>query len=294
MKRDTAYQRDTLLGPIVRDYLRYLEPRKQPRTIDSYEETLRWLCQDFPGTTAEEFTPQDLSDWIDLRWGHMQPATQRQRTACVRVFFQWASDYDRIEGKSPARQLDPPPLRTSQSRRRRAVPAQDMLTLIDSQPDLADRIAIQLLGRSAFRRDEMRLFQLKHFTPETGYLLVAHGKGGKIRSIPATDRLKADLGQYLTWEGHDPEEYLLHPWNRSQQPYAASSMPYWWEKRLKQAGLEDILMHELRYTAATRLYEATKDLVGVQRYLGHTDPKVTTRYLDLAPEGLEQAVAGLE
>lgn len=291
MKTDTAYQRDTLLGPDVRAFLTYLKPRRQPRTLDSYEEALRYLCLDFPGTKIAEFTTTDLGTWIDRKWGHMKPATQRQRTAAIRSFFKWASDFDVLDGKSPARQLEPPPLRTDQDKQRRALSPDEMEQLIEMQPDLHDRIAIQLLGKLGMRRNELRRFQLKHYNAETGYLLVAHGKGGKTRSIPVTPRLRADL--YLYVSSHEPDEYLLGP-HKAEKAYADTSMPYWWEARLKAAGLEDIVMHELRYTAATRLYEATKDLVLVQRFLGHTNPKITEGYLDLSVDGLETAMAGIE
>lgn len=38
-------------------------------------------------------------------------------------------------------------------------------------------------------------------------------------------------------------------------------------------------LHSLRHTAAVRLYTATRDVLAVQRFLGHTTLAVTTRYL---------------
>jgi DNA-binding NarL/FixJ family response regulator len=44
---------------------------------------------------------------------------------------------------------------------------------------------------------------------------------------------------------------------------------------LKRPGVSG---HALRHTAATLAYKHTRDLRGVQEMLGHSDPKVTTRY----------------
>jgi len=46
--------------------------------------------------------------------------------------------------------------------------------------------------------------------------------------------------------------------------------------------------HVLRHTFATRYYRQTRDLAGLQRLLGHADPKTTMVYVDDSPAERER------
>ena len=46
--------------------------------------------------------------------------------------------------------------------------------------------------------------------------------------------------------------------------------------------------HVLRHTFATRYYRQTRDLAGLQRLLGHADPKTTMVYVDDSPADRER------
>jgi len=46
--------------------------------------------------------------------------------------------------------------------------------------------------------------------------------------------------------------------------------------------------HVLRHTFATRYYRDTHDLAGLQRLLGHADPKTTMVYVDDSPADRER------
>lgn len=58
-------------------------------------------------------------------------------------------------------------------------------------------------------------------------------------------------------------------------------------------GEPSVSTHSLRKTFATRLYAETKDLVAVQRILGHADPRETVRYLGLDRRACSDAVRGM-
>ena len=66
-------------------------------------------------------------------------------------------------------------------------------------PTLRDQIGAQLLGRLAFRRNELRLIQIGDFDLTRATVRI-HGKGGKIAIIPLGFKaLKRDLEVYLVW-----------------------------------------------------------------------------------------------
>ena len=94
--------------------------------------------------------------------------------------------------------------------------------LRDAQPSLRDQIAVQLLGRLALRRNELRLLKVGDFDMGRGTVRV-HGKGGKIAVLPLGFKtLKRDLEVYLV--GRGASEYLLYPKDDTTHPMNPASV----------------------------------------------------------------------
>lgn len=64
---------------------------------------------------------------------------------------------------------------------------------------------------------------------------------------------------------------------------------YSWNTARKQAGLEDVRMHDLRHSFASFLVNAGRSLYEVQKLLGHTQIKTTQRYAHLSHDSLLSA-----
>lgn len=67
-----------------------------------------------------------------------------------------------------------------------------------------------------------------------------------------------------------------------------------WETAVKVADLEDVRLHDLRHTFASRLVQRGVTLLAVSQLLGRKSVKMTTRYAHLAPSDLKDAVAKLD
>ena len=63
-----------------------------------------------------------------------------------------------------------------------------------------------------------------------------------------------------------------------------------WKSVLKEAGLEDVRIHDLRHTHASHLVSSGLSLSVVRKLLGHTQVSTTDRYAHLADEPLRDAV----
>lgn len=61
----------------------------------------------------------------------------------------------------------------------------------------------------------------------------------------------------------------------------------------RDAGVEDFSFHDLRHTYASQLRMNGADLHDIQKLLGHSDMRMTTRYAHLSPEHLATAAARL-
>jgi site-specific recombinase XerD len=178
--KDKSY-RATPIGGEVGRFLRSLRwSDVSENTILSYETTLARLSYDFAHLgSLGELTTEMLRDFLDEHWGDSSPATRRQRLAAVKSFFRWAVE-ERGVGDNPIEKVKAP---EGKSVERQAY-APDMIdALRDAQPSLRDQIAVQLLGRLALRRNELRLLRVGDFDLSRGTVRV-HGKGGKIVVLP--------------------------------------------------------------------------------------------------------------
>jgi len=152
---------------------------------------------------------------------------------------------------------------------------------------------VQLLGRLALRRNELRLLNVGDFDMGRGTVRV-HGKGGKIAVLPLGFKtLKRDLEVYLV--GRGAGEYLLYPKDDTTHPMNPASVHDWFKRCLKLAGLPPtIKMHALRHSAADNLWRETGNLTMAQTLLRHESPATTAQYLHPTRADLEAALEALE
>jgi site-specific recombinase XerD len=252
--RDKSYRVSPVGGEVGR-YLRALRwSDKAQNTLDTYEIVLARLAVDFAHYEGlDEFDTETLRDFLDEHWGEASAATRANRLAVVRSFFTWAFDEGRVQ-VNPTSVIKAP--KVSRSSERHAYKPDLIHTLIVAQPNLRDQIALQLLGRLALRKNELRLLRLRDFDLVRGTVLV-HGKGNKQVVMPlGFAQLKADLELYLV--GRDLDEYLLYPRSRRLEPMDPATEHRWFKACLRRAGLpETVKIHELRHSAADNLWRST-------------------------------------
>jgi integrase len=288
--KDKTY-RSSFVGGEVGRFLRSMRwSDRTQNSLDTYEIVLSRLSLDFAHfTSLDQFTTDGVRDFLDEHWGDAAPATRRNRLAIVKSFFRFCVD-ERGLASNPADKIKPPPKANVE----RQAYAPDVIdALRDAQEKLRDQIAVQLLGRLALRKNELRLLRLGDFDLGRGTVKV-HGKGGKVVVLPLGFKaLKGDLEVSLV--GRDPGEYLLHPRHNPMQPMDPSTEHYWFKGCLKRAGLpETMKLHELRHSAADNLWRKTGNLTMAQQLLRHESPATTAGYLHPTRDDLEAALQGLE
>ena len=282
--------RSTPVGGEIGRFLRTMRwADKAQNSIDTYEIVLARLAYDFAHFQAlSEFTTETLRDFLDEHWGESAPATRRNRLAILKSFFRWAVE-ERGLGGSPAEKIKPP---KQHSVERQAYSVDVIETLRREQPSLRDQIAIQLLGRLALRKNELRLLRVSDFDLGRGNFTV-HGKGGKVVIMPiAFEDLKSDLHLHLL--SRDPAEYLLYPKADPSRPLDPASMHRWFKRCLERAGLPTtIKLHELRHSAADNLWRSSGNLLLAQQLLRHSSVATTQAYLHPIRDDLADALAHL-
>ena len=62
-----------------------------------------------------------------------------------------------------------------------------------------------------------------------------------------------------------------------------------WHRARKEAGLDDVRLHDLRHTVASQAVARGVPLSTVARMLGHADPRMTLRYAHVGDRDLQAA-----
>lgn len=115
-------------------------------------------------------------------------------------------------------------------------------------------------------------------------------KGGRTRYVPMTPDVVKEL------QSHNHERGPLVFCDFEGRVLVRHRVVRALEVRLQMIGLGERCMgwHDLRHTYASHLVMAGTDIYVVQRLLGHRSIKTTERYVHLAPDFVQDAVAALD
>lgn len=112
---------------------------------------------------------------------------------------------------------------------------------------------------------------------------IPNTKAGKARVVPLSDTAMQLLVKLR--EKKRSDFIFANP--NTLKPY--SSFYYSWHTARRDAGLEDLRVHDLRHSFASFLVNAGRSLYEVQTLLGHTQIKTTQRYAHLSTTSLRNA-----
>lgn len=123
-------------------------------------------------------------------------------------------------------------------------------------------------------------------------LIVRSGKGGKMRQVKFSSKLRDILQDYLDYRFRDTEHVF---YSERQDQLTISAIQRVFKKYAQKAGLpEHYSIHCLRHTYGTLLYKRSgHNLRMVQKQLGHNSPVTTAVYADIFDEDLEDALENL-
>jgi len=288
--KDKSYQ-VTPIGGLVGRYLDGLAfDNYSSKTADVREPILARFSIDYAHLTIQEIVYNHLRDFTS-QWAGSSVAYRRSIVSTLRVFFDWAYQYDHIE-INPARKLRSPRTKDEDSQKR-AYTREIIRTLVKAQTQRRDKLAVLCLYWLALRKNELRHVQAGDFDFQHNVLTV-HGKGGTVleQNVPA--HLAGDIEAYFRDIGAKPNWFLLSPQKQARfgswplyryelvtsdpsVPYSLSGMQRWFEGCRERAGMDDLTLHELRHTAGTHFHMVGHDLVRTQHFMRHKDPATTAR-----------------
>lgn len=211
-------------------------------------------------------------------------ATARRMFGTVRAYFRWLhaqnpampNPFSAVKGPVA---LSAAPRIPSDADVDRMVAAVDTETLIGKR-DLAV-LTLLLNGLRAQEVCDLRVSDAR-VTRQPCVMRVV-GKGQHERFVPLTDEAATAIRSYVRTRDPLPDEWLIED-IFPDRPITRHVVSYVVEKYARLAGVQGVSPHSFRHHYATRLYRATRDVIGVGKLLGHAKPETTMMYarLDLS------------
>jgi integrase/recombinase XerD len=177
---------------------------------------------------------------------------------------------------------------------RRQIPivlsADEVARLIEAAPNLRYRTILMTLYSTGMRRAELCQFRPEHIDKERMIIRIPHGKGGKAREVPLSQKLLDQLRTYYR-SLRRPNGWMFPSlqWSRRDDPITDKVV---WHacREAHRAGIaKPVHPHTLRHSFATHLLDNGAELPAIQILLGHDDPRDTMIYLHLSTRKLKAA-----
>jgi integrase len=115
-----------------------------------------------------------------------------------------------------------------------------------------------------------------------------HGRTKRMHrfDVPMTTRLYERL-LWVVGNMTDPKQNILAQFRENQKPYGIDALEVQLRRARERAKASSWCFHDIRRTTARKLYDATKDIRKVQRFLGHAHLRTTFWYIGNQGIGLE-------
>ena len=225
------------------------------------ERALTWL--DVPPwdvTTEQVEAYLAAHDWA--------PETRKSVRASLRSFYSWGEESGQA-ASDPTRRL--PSIRVPAGTPHPA--PTDVLDAALAHAGGRERRMVLLAALAGLRRAEIAGL---HSDDVEADALRIHGKGGTVRRVPLHPVLAAELAGVSGFVFPGKDGGHLSP-DRVGRVMAALLGAGW-------------TAHSLRHRFATRAYAGERDLLTVQRLLGHASVATTQRYTEVPDDALRRAV----
>ena len=160
---------------------------------------------------------------------------------------------------------------------------------VDTLKGKRDRAILSTFLFHGLRCEELCSLKVKDLHPRRGVLhMRIHGKGGKLRYVPAHPGTLERINEYLEAAGHreDLDGPLFRPVKNTltgdlDKPLSPAAIYHRVVKHYAaQAGVDvpGFCIHSLRATAATNALDHEADIAKVQEWLGHANISTTRLY----------------
>jgi integrase len=250
-------------GGLAADVTRYLLTVRHMPTFNERKRHLElWVAvfgtdRDPHSITTSEIDAQ-LSEW---RASGLAPTSVRhRRTALLHLFNKLYGDKENPVRRS-WRPSDPKP-------EPRAIPPAVLKQILRSITGPKTRARLRVIAATGLPHKQVMLIR-----PED-----IDWTRSRVRIAPRQKGAGA-AGRWLPMNRHARFAFRALAKADAFGEFSTGAMRITWQRALKRLNLPaSIRPYDVRHTAGTLLYQATRDLATVARLLGHSDPRTAARY----------------
>lgn len=200
--------------------------------------------------------------------------TRRSHYASLRGFYSWAVEVGFVD-QNPAASL--PAIRPGPAVPRPATDRAYREAL--ARADERGHVILRLAGEAGLRRGEIASVRRRDLIDDLhGTTLIVHGKGDRDRLVPLSPSLGREVMRAI-----GARDWLLP--SPCGGPMTARHVGKLGSRWLP----EGVTLHQLRHRFATVVNRETRDLMSVQKLLGHASVATTQRYIAVDEDTLRAA-----
>ena len=273
------------VADLAERYLKeHAEVHCKPRTKEAY----RWLVVKFvlPELGKLAIEAVEREHIATLHYGHRETPYQANRILeVVRKMFNLAEAWGlRKDGANPCRFVQ----KYKEKKRERFLTEDEFRRLgqvlneaeAEGSETFSSVTAIRLLMLTGCRLNEIQTLRWEDVDLAAGELRLQDSKTGA-RMVPLSRASVAVLSALPRPEGN--------PWVIvGKRPGAhLTDLQHPWRRIRTRAGLEDVRIHDLRHSFASRALALGESLPMIGKLLGHTQVQTTARYAHLANESVK-------
>jgi integrase/recombinase XerD len=241
--------------------------------------------------------PHHVAAWRDhLRAHGLSNSSIRRKMTALRSLFSYLKTYGYL-GANPAHSDFVEAPAVPRDGKTVGITPKDCRRLLDA-PDVSmpagvrDRAILAILAFSACRVGELAKLRVGDYKATGGYKVIeVMGKGGKERRIPLHPEAIARIEEWL--DAGNLRDEKTGPLFRAtvtarggghdgfrETPLTCRGVQFLIKRYARQLGLDPaITVHSFRVTALTTARENGVDIIDLQDFAGHADPRTTLSYI---------------
>lgn len=271
--------------------VRYFEVHIPTKAIGSQrrDNSLRAHLESFFGTcTLNAISPGLISEYKAKRKKTgISPSSLNRELALMKHAYTLASGEWELCRDNPVKRVSMEKENNARDRWLRAQEEEKLLSVSDKW--LCEVILFAL--NTGMRIEEILSLKWDNVYLNKSILTVIKAKNGEKRTIPLNS-IVVNVLKELSKVRHINCPYVFTSVTGTKLDQGNVRRAF--IKARAKVGLDDVKIHDLRHTFATRLVQSGIDLYKVQRLLGHKTPLMTQRYAHHYHESLRDAVVNLE
>lgn len=266
------------------DYLEnylFMHTAYSKQTIKAYRSDLRQMKR-----YCIEWSVKSLQTYFDQLIQQYKPATAMRRYHALMALGNELVRAKRIK-VNPMKQVRP--IVHQHVQQREYHPLEEAIQTIRQISNSTYRLFFELISQTGLRFMEARLLSIEDIQIATLTLLVRHGKGRRLRTVPLGERLAYKLQAFLG--GRTTGLVFRSVQGKAINEQGARDTLNQQSLALRERPLHP---HDLRVSFATYLYQTgNRKLLEIQRLLGHGSSRTTEGYILSQETKLQQVINAL-